>query len=176
MASEDLDEVFTHLVRTHQDAVFALARRLCRSRADAEDLAAEALLRAWRSLRSGGSLPADQAGTAAWLCTVLLNEHRNRLRTASRRPLVSGHEPPESPSPLPGPQEQVVASADRRRLEAALDALPEKQRVAVVLRHVMGFGTDEIAQVLRCPAGTARSHLSRGLAGLRAHLDGGTDD
>ena len=63
--------------------------------------------------------------------------------------------------------EQDLVHAEGARL---LGRLPEAQRTAVVLRHVEGVPTSEIAEILGCPEGTAKSHVSRGLRRLRALL------
>jgi RNA polymerase sigma-70 factor (ECF subfamily) len=68
--------------------------------------------------------------------------------------------------------EQAVESAERQReLGRLVGQLPVTQRLAVVLRHVVGLPMAEIAAVLKCPEGTAKSHVSRGLSKLRTLYD-----
>jgi RNA polymerase sigma-70 factor (ECF subfamily) len=69
------------------------------------------------------------------------------------------------------PEARVQRVAEGDRLAAALSALPTRQRVAVVLRHIVGLSYAETASVLACPEGTAKSHVSRGLDRLRILLD-----
>ena len=68
-----------------------------------------------------------------------------------------------------------MAGHTQREWNALLARLPDHQRVAVVLRHVEGVPTSEIAEVLGCPEGTAKSHVSRGLKKLRALLAEGRE-
>ncbi|HEY7488475.1 MAG TPA: RNA polymerase sigma factor [Streptosporangiaceae bacterium] len=166
---DDLDSGFAELFGTYQGLVFTAALRLCGRWADAEDLTAEAFLRAYRAL-SGyepGRIAALQP--RAWLITILMNLWRNSRRTAARKP------PPEpldqAPDPV-DPREGVEATAVRHEtggeLAELLARLPEDQRTAVVLRHVVDLPIAEIATVLGIPQGTVKSHISRGLQRLRA--------
>ena len=67
-------------------------------------------------------------------------------------------------------EQQVEQSLRQHEWARLLGRLPEAQRTAVVLRHVEGLPTSEIAEILGCPEGTAKSHVSRGLTRLRALL------
>jgi RNA polymerase sigma-70 factor (ECF subfamily) len=115
-----------------------------------------------------------------WLLTILRNTARNAVRDAARRPgPPPAFEPVDEPADDAGPAELAERAGTRRELGAALAELPEVQRSAVVLRHVVGLATSEVAQVLGCKEGTAKSHVSRGLQRLRVLLtataaDGGT--
>ncbi|WP_344976342.1 RNA polymerase sigma factor [Salinactinospora qingdaonensis] len=164
----DLDAGFVELFGVYRHVVFSTALRVSGRWADAEDLAAEAFLRAYRAL--SGYAPERIAGLRLkpWLLTILLNEWRNRRRAADRSP------PPAPLENVPEPQEQAEGAerlAERhetsRELAALLAQLPERQRLAVVLRHVAELSTAEVADVLGCPEGTAKSHVSRGLRRLR---------
>lgn len=167
----DLDEGFADVVRVHERVVYSVALRLCRTPADAEDLAAEAFLRAYRALRGYEAARIVQLRLRPWLLTILRNTARNAARDASRRPAPPPvFEPVEEPSGAPGVEQQVERNDVARELGAALARLPEVQRTAVVLRHVVGLPAAEVAEVLGCPDGTAKSHVSRGLARLRALL------
>ncbi len=171
---DDLDSGFAALVTEHADVVHAVARRsLDRSAgqapADAEDLAAEAFLRAYRALRGYDAERIRGLALRPWLLTIVVNLARNQRRDAARRPATDAVDaPPERPSPGPGVEEVVENAALGDRLAVLLADLPEAQRTAGVLRHVVDLPVDEIAAVLGCAAGTARSHISRGLAALRA--------
>lgn len=177
--SADLDTGFEALVRTHADVVHAVARRTAADPTQAEDLAAEAFLRAYRALRDYDATRIGGLTIRPWLLTILLNTHRNDLRSAARRPRTDGAaDPPERPSAEPGVEQRAENAELSDRLAALLAELPDAQRTAVVLRHVVDLPIAEVATVLGCGAGTARSHVSRGLAALRARvtpaLTGGT--
>jgi RNA polymerase sigma-70 factor (ECF subfamily) len=174
--ARDLDDGFAELVRTYQGLVYAVALRTTGHRADAEDLAAEALLRAYRSLADH---LADERGDAwlralaprPWLLTIVVNVRRNQVRDAARRPRTDGATPPDAPVPGPSVEEHAEHREATEHLAGLLARLPETQRTAVVLRHVTDLPLAEVAEVLGCPVGTAKSHVSRGLARLRALVD-----
>ena len=167
----DLDAGFADLVRTYQGLVFAVALRTTGHRADAEDLAAEALLRAYRSLADHDAAWLRALAPRPWLLTILVNTRRNQVRDAARRPRTDGAELPDGPVAGPTVEERAEHAETSGRLAALLARLPETQRTAVVLRHVTDLPLAEVAEVLGCPVGTAKSHVSRGLARLRALID-----
>ncbi|MFI6519043.1 RNA polymerase sigma factor [Spirillospora sp. NPDC050679] len=166
--ADDLDGGFAALYEAYQNAVFSTALRLCGRWAEAEDLAAETFLRAYRALCGYGADRIAQLRPRPWLLTILTNLWRNGLRTAARRPRTG---PLEEASDPVAPGEDVEATAARhetgRELAAHLALLPAAQRAAVVLRHVTDLPIAEIAAVLDLPEGTVKSHISRGLARLR---------
>lgn len=174
--SEDLDGGFVELFGAYRRLVFSVAVRVCGQQAEAEDLTAEAFLRAYRALRGYEPERILALQPRAWLVTILLNVWRNHTRAAARRPatvdLTSVVEPID-------PGADVVAAIEQReagrQLAGQLAQLPERQRIAVVLRHVNDLPISEIADVLGCPPGTVKSHISRGLRRLRelsaAHPD-----
>jgi RNA polymerase sigma-70 factor (ECF subfamily) len=168
----DLDDGFADLVRTYQGLVFAVALRTTGHRADAEDLAAEALLRAYRSLADHAASESGSGWLRAlaprpWLLTIVVNTRRNQIRDAARRPRTDGAELPEEPVPGPTVEERAEHTEVTGQLAGLLARLPEIQRTAVVLRHVTDLPLAEVAEILGCPVGTAKSHVSRGLARLR---------
>jgi RNA polymerase sigma factor (sigma-70 family) len=167
----DLDVGFAELMRVHERVVFSVALRLSTRSADAEDLAAEAFLRAYRALRGYDATRIRGLRIRPWLLTILRNTARNAARDAARRPgPAPAFEPPEPAVAEPSPEQQVERELTQREWARLLGRLPEAQRTAVVLRHVEGLSIAEIAEILGCPEGTAKSHVSRGLATLRALL------
>ena len=167
---DDLDAGFAALVRRHQGFLLGVARRTTGHAADAEDVTAEAFLRAYRALRTYEPTRIAALDLRAWLVTVLLNVRRNEVRAAARRPRIGDGTPADRPSTDPSPAEQGDPDLAR-----ALADLPPVQRSAVVLRHVADLAVPDVAAALGCGEGTARSHVSRGLARLRAALGPDTD-
>jgi RNA polymerase sigma-70 factor (ECF subfamily) len=165
---EDLDAGFALLVKAHQSAVYSVALRVSGGHCDAEDLAAETFLRAYRVLRGYDVERIGALRPRAWLMTILLNLWRNAARDRGRRP---HHVPlvdlPDVPSGTQSTEELAERGEGTRELAAMVATLPARQRAAVVLRHVVGDSVAEIAEALGCPDGTAKSHISRGLARLR---------
>lgn len=167
----DLDSGFAGVVHAHEQVVYSVALRLSRRPADAEDLAAEAFLHAYRALRGYDTARISTLALRPWLLTILRNITRNAARDAARRPdPPPAFEPAEQPTTAPSVEQQVEQRDVARELGVVLATLPEIQRTAVVLRHVVGLSTSEVAEVLGCPDGTAKSHISRGLRRLRALL------
>ena len=167
----DLDTGFGEVVRVHERLLHSVALRLSTTGADAEDVAAETFLRAYRALLGYDAARLRALRIRPWLLTILRNTARNAARDAGRRPAPPpGFEPPEPATVGPSVEQQVEQDLELRGWARLLDRLPEAQRTAVVLRHVEGVPTGEIAEILGCPEGTAKSHVSRGLRRLRALL------
>ena len=164
----DLDSGYGAFVRSHSAAVYSTARRLTNSAADADDLAQETFVRAYRALRRFDRARVRALEPRAWLLTITVNTWRNGLRDAARRPRRARAEPgPHLPDGAPGPEEAAESSEQGRALARLLAELPAHLRAPVVLRHVVGLSYAETAAVLRCPQGTAKANVARGLARLR---------
>jgi RNA polymerase sigma-70 factor (ECF subfamily) len=169
--SEDLEAAFPDVVAGYQQAVFTTALRMSGRAEDAADIAAEAFLRAYAALRGYPAERIGQLQLRAWLLTIVLNLLRNEARAARRRP---AHTPLDGWAHVgdhrEGPEEQAQRHDGQARLGCLLSELPDAQRTAVVLRHVVGLPYAELAAVMGCPEGTAKSHVARGLQRLRAML------
>ncbi len=162
----DLDKAFPAFVAEMQTAVFNGARRWLPGRQDAEDVAQEVFVRAYRAL---SGYPPEQVATMRlrpWLFTITLNMCRNHARTRSRRPaqVELGHADHPDPATTDGEAIDRVTIDEWRERLARLSA---RQRDAIVLRHVVGLSYDEIGEVLNRPAGTIKSDVHRGLERLR---------
>ena len=174
----DLDGSFEALVLAYQDRLYAFGLRLTGSPRDAEEIAQDALVRAYRALRR---YPAERVATLrlrAWLFQVTVNVARNRSRgrRLSEVPLVSEDGTHDLLLDRPAdqseqPEQQAERHAEQEHLAAVVASLPERYRAAVVLRHVQGLSYPEIAAALGQPAGTVKSNVHRGVAYLRAALD-----
>lgn len=144
--------------------ILALAHRMLGDAAEAEDVAQEAMLRAWRQA------PRWTPGTAkfdTWLHRVALNLCYDRLR---RRREVPTDRPPERPDPGPGPDRGLLAADTGNRVDAALGRLPERQREAVVLCHYQELSNIEAAALMQVSVEALESLLSRARRALRATL------
>ena len=168
--ADDLDEGFVELVRGYQRPVYSVALRLTDQPCDAEDLAAEAFLRAYRALRDFDSERIARLQPRPWLMTIVLNVWRNTVRGRSRRPeQLSLGDLAELESAELDIQARTELNEQRRELARQVARLPAAQRAAVVLRHVVDLPIPEIAAAMNCPEGTVKSHISRGLRRLRAN-------
>jgi RNA polymerase sigma-70 factor (ECF subfamily) len=136
------------------------ARALTRDAELADDLVQDTLVRALRSehLFHGGDL-------RSWLYTILTNLNRNRLRSLSRRPILTSIEDNDAPD-LAGPE------AGARDIERALASLVEDQRAALLLVVLEGLSYRDVAEVQGVPIGTVMSRLARARAQIKAYLDG----
>ena len=156
--------------------VLAFAQRMLGNRAEAEDVAQEAMLRLWKV---AGDWRQDQAKVSTWLYRVASNLCTDLLRRRRSVPLDGIAEPEDGhPGVVAGMIDQDRALA----LEAALALLPERQRQAVILRHLDGFTNPEIAGMMDIGVEAVESLTARGkrslaaaLAGRRAELGYGTD-
>ncbi len=153
--------------------VLSYAWRVLGERAEAEDVAQEAMLRLWRQ---APLWRAGEASVTTWLYRVATNLATDRFRQRRRRqatPLEAGPEPEDG---QPGAL-AVLMEADRMAaLQAALAALPERQRQAVVLRHIEGLSNPEIADILAVGVEAVESLTARGKRALAAALAGRRED
>lgn len=142
------------------------AARVLGDAAEAEDVAQEAMLRLWHAAaewRTDGA-----ARPATWLHRVVANLAVDRLRRSGRAVGLDFDTPDEAPG-----AEARLAQADRMAaLDAALARLPERQRQAVVLRHIEGMSNPEVAEVLGIGVEAVESLTARGKRALKAALDG----
>ena len=144
--------------------VLALAERMLGDAAEAEDVAQEAFFRVWRHA------PRWRPGAAkfdTWLHRVTLNLCYDRLRRRRERPTA---DPPETPDTGPAPDRGLMAADVGRRVQAALQALPPRQREAIVLCHYQELGNIEAAGVMGVTVEALESLLSRGRRTLKAAL------
>ncbi len=159
---------FEELVMTYQHRVFGVALRMLGNRAEAEDVAQEAFVRAHRAL---GGFRGD-AKLSTWLYAITSRLCLNRLASGERRMARQGEDALLRLSDA-GPRPD--AALERRELETALGRaiaeLPEDRRIVVVLRDLEGLSYEEIAQVLELELGTVRSRLHRARAELKEKLE-----
>ena len=132
---------------------------------DAEDAVQEAFVKAYRSI--GRFRPG--APFRPWVLRIVVNEARNRRRSAGRRERlvlrVAGGR--TSGDAAPSPEDAVLAGERHRVLAAALSTLPDRDREVLALRWFAGLSEAEMATLLECRAGTVKSRLARALARLR---------
>ena len=158
---------FRELVERSKANVHRLAYDLTGSRHDAEDLAQEVFVKAFRSI---ASFRAD-AAWGTWIYRITVNachDHRKRRKPTDEYDEADDGAAGDDQSP--GPDRQAEAEVMKRHIEEALDRLPEREREVFVLRHYHDLPLKEIADALRLAEGTVKSHLFRAIQQLRREL------
>lgn len=171
----DLDDSFERLVVTYQDRLYAFALRLTANAHDAEEIIADAFVRAYQALTKYPAERIRELALQPWLYQIARNVFRNWVR--GRRLMLVPLEPsseqmePTVKGDEAGQPDAVLERAElRAKLGALIAALPERYRLAVVLRHVQGFGYSEMATLLNQPVGTVKGNVHRGIRLLREAL------
>jgi len=167
-------ESFCRLTEPLQARLLRQAAALAGDLCTAEDLVAEALVEAWRSLPRYN----QSCCLSTWLYAILLHRHRKSLRRARCRPISlawlpflearSLHEQQANlPSPEPSPAEAMAQNETGARLRQGIAALPEKHRQVILLRFFEDASLPDMAAVLGCSVGTVKSRLHHALEKLR---------
>ncbi len=146
------------LLTRHTDRIYAVCRRILVDHDDALDATQETLVAIARGIGSFNG----RSAFGTWVHRVATNAALDELRRRKRRPVPTGDDL-DRPARLVAIDDTV---SDRLDVDAALAALPEDFRVAVVLRDLCDFEYAEIALILDVPAGTVRSRIARGRAAL----------
>jgi RNA polymerase sigma-70 factor (ECF subfamily) len=156
---------FEQLVLPHLDAAFNLARWVLRGRSDAEDVAQEAMLRAFRFFRGfhGGD-------ARAWLLQIVRNSCYSWLEKNRPMELTTEFDEQLYPQPSVTPESLAIAGDNRERLTRALEDLPPRFREVLVLRELEGCSYKEIAAITSMPIGTVMSALARARQRLQRTL------
>jgi RNA polymerase sigma-70 factor (sigma-E family) len=153
------DAHFAEFVEQHTDSLLTTGYLLTRDRSAAEELVQDvlvALYPQWRKVQAADS-------GLAYVRRSLVNRFLNQRRRGR------GAELPLTSLPEIGSRTDFTAGvADREQVRQVLAELPERQRAAVVLRYFYDYSDQQVADALQCRIGTARSLISRALAGMRA--------
>jgi RNA polymerase sigma-70 factor (ECF subfamily) len=150
--------------------VLGYAARLLGDRAEAEDVAQETMLRLWKI---APDWRAGEAQVATWAFRVATNLCTDRRRRQVRRgPVGLDDDAPAVADPAPGVEAALMQADRMAALEAALAALPDRQRQAVVLRHIEGLANPEIAVIMGVGVEAVESLTARGKRALAAQLAG----
>jgi RNA polymerase sigma-70 factor, ECF subfamily len=169
---------FADQAMEHMPGLFTAAMRMTRNRADAEDLVQETYLKAYRAFASFK----EGTNLRAWLYRILTNTYINSYRAKKRRPDESDLEDvedlylyrrlggAESARLSRSAEEEVLDHFTEGDVKAAIEALPDQFRIAVLLADVEGFQYKEIAEILDIPIGTVMSRLHRGRKALQKSL------
>ena len=173
--AEDDDRAFTELVRRFQGRVTNLISRILNDRTGSDDLAQEVFVRVFvhrRNYRRGSKF-------STWLFTIAANLAKNEIRRRVRRRNWFSLDAltevlNDSFIQLADPTENRDMGMEREQLQGevgkAIATVPEKYRLALVLRDIEGLAYEEIAEVLGVPGGTVRSRINRARSMLKRRL------
>ena len=164
---EEGDErAFTELVDRHKDKLYRVAYRMVGSSDDALDLVQLTFV---RLCTHRGTLRWE-ARLSTWLYRVLVNLCKNYFRDTQRRGWVLGDDKIPETGEKNTQLDALVSESSRKALQSAIGKLPEKQRATVVLRIYEDLSFEEIAGVLGCSIGTAKSNFHYSLKNLSRNL------
>ena len=175
----DLDAAFEPLVLAHQDRLYTIALRLLGDPRDAEEVAQDAFVRAYRAIATYPRERILDLQLRPWLTTIVVNlcRNRGRRRTPTLVPIdmpsSSGGDGPAPSDSLPAvdpagsPHDAAIRRESARTWVVLVAALPDRYRTPIVLRHVDGLSYNEMSAVLGRPEGTIKAQVHRGLALLR---------
>jgi len=169
------------LVRRYQHKVVKLVMRYVRDSAEAEDIAQEAFIKAYRAL------PRFRGDSAfyTWLYRIAINTAKNVLASRGRSPIQyevdrsddDDYDVVANLKDTATPEALALTEEIRETVTAAIDSLPEDLRTAIQLRELEGLSYEEIAAAMECPVGTVRSRIFRAREAIDARLrdvfDGG---
>ena len=170
MEEQDKQARFEETIMPHLDAAYNLARWLTRNEHDAEDVAQDAFVRAFKffdGFRGGNS--------RSWLLSIVRNTTYTWLQKNRRQELatVSDEEIHEIEDPSSNPEVLLFKNSDRQELIRAVEQLPVEFREVLILRELEGMSYKEIAEILDVPIGTVQSRIARGKSQLYKALTDG---
>jgi len=174
MSGSERKRLFDEIYREHTVAVWTYALYLARDRAEAEDLFQDAWLRVAEKMDDIDRT----ANLKAWLMTIVVNLHRDRLRRLRvRRPFLAGRSCPglaKDESGASGRGQDAAFEWERagtgRAVQAAVARLPERLRSVFVLREIEGYPYADICRILNLRMGTAKTLMFRAVRRLRRDL------
>jgi RNA polymerase sigma-70 factor (ECF subfamily) len=160
---------FDTVVSSHHEEILRYLRRVIGQERDAEDLAQETFLRAYRAY---GALPKD-ANVRAWLFAIATNLAKNHFRSETRRRRAYGKAEGEAHGTAgSATEDELDARETGALLLTIIEDLPLKQRLAFILRKLHDMEYEAIGESMGCSAESARAHVFQALRKIRRGLDG----
>jgi RNA polymerase sigma-70 factor, ECF subfamily len=164
---------FEELVERHKQKAYRIAFDFARDREEAKDLSQDAFLKAYTNIRNFDG----RSGFYTWFYRILVNvclDYKRRQQRTAAEEFNEGMESQVEPSHVTAhstsPDHEVLARQISRKIGAALNALPPKQRMAFILRNNQGLSIREIAEMMQTAEGTVKVHLHRAVTALRRDL------
>lgn len=159
-------QAFVQLVERHKERVWRIAASVANP-TDAEDLAQEVIIRAYRALTGYQK----QAPFAAWLCRIAINAAHDYQRSAWQRRVSLVEHVADGEDSAADLHDEVERREVQRRVRQAVACLPDHQRIPIWLHYFEGFNIVEVARLERAPEATVRSRMRAGMHRLSLSLD-----
>ena len=156
-------DAFEQLVAAYRNQVFRLALRMCGNEADADEVAQEAFLSAWKGLPNFRG----ESRFSTWLYQLTTHAAIDLLRREKRQAAAEDIDEITAADDGPSPQQQVERTETQREIRSALMQLPEEYRQVLLLRFMQELSYEEIGRALKLPVGTVKSRLNRAKAQLK---------
>ena len=156
-------DAFEQLAVAYRDQVFRLALRMCGNEADADEVAQEAFLSAWKALPNFRG----DSQFSTWLYQLTTHAAIDLMRREKRQIAAEDITEVSAPDPGPSPQQQAERSETRQAVRDAMGQLSPEYRQIVVLRFLQELSYEEIGAVLKLPSGTVKSRLNRAKSQLK---------
>lgn len=162
-------QAFEALVRRYERYIYNLALRVVDDPMEADDMAQQAFIRAWRGLPNFKG----EAHFSTWLYRIVTNVCYSRLPRLKQDMdrLIADDEAEDLPDHRKTVEEEILTEEDRRTLQQALAELPESYRLLLTLRHMSELSYEEIAQATGMPLGTVKAGIFRARQRLKAALE-----
>jgi RNA polymerase sigma-70 factor (ECF subfamily) len=164
---------FEELVERHKQKAYHIAFGFARDREEAKDLSQEAFLKAFTYLKNFDG----RSSFYTWFYRIVVNVCLDYKRRAKRisagefdENIENQMEPSHNPAQPLAPEQHVLAGQLSRKVDAALQTLPAKQRTAFILKNHQGLSIREIAETMETAEGTVKVHLHRAVTSLRQSL------
>jgi len=167
-------EAYTVLLKKYRGTIFSLVYRMVKSKDEAEDLVQETFIKAFSALSSFN----DEYAFSTWLFKIASNNcidylRKKRLQTLSiDKPVESkdGQIVKEYPDPIETPEKRLIAHEKTSIIDIAIDSLPKKYRMVIIMRHKEEKSYEEIADELNLPLGTVKARIFRAREKLKIFL------
>lgn len=157
---------FEKLIEDHQKKVYNIALRFMGNSEDASEIAQEAFIRVYRSLKNFKG----KSSFSTWLYRIVVNICMDEMRKRKKQNIVyideivqteKGEYRHEIESMENSPQQQVEINETRNEIYNAIKSLSDEHKAVIILKDIQGFSYEEIAAIMKCPEGTVKSRLNR---------------
>lgn len=156
-------------IDTYGGLVWSLARRMCRNNGDAEDAVQEIFIDIWKN---AGRFDINQASETTFIAMIARRRLIDRLRKVTRQPDIDSLEDNLN-EPSKSFNDDILTSLEAKEAAKAMKDLRLEQKQVIYLSIVQGCSHQEIADALKMPLGTVKTHIRRGLVQMREILESG---